>query len=494
MDLLTSRQPIEEFLDSGADRPTLGLVYGRRRIGKSTLLSEVARERGGFYWEATRGETAVHLARLGQALGAWHGTGSLALDDWSQALERLLALGRDGSVPVVLDEFGYLLEADRTLDSLVAHALGPASRSAATPGPATPAGGMREAGRARLILCGSALAMMRSLTTGEVPLRGRAGLELVMRPLDFRGARDTYLRSRDPDLALRVFSVIGGVIGYASDMVDHDLPAGPDDFHRWVARRILSPAATLHHEATTLLAEDPTLSAASPALHHSILGAIANGSVTAGSIANRLRRSVSNLAPALARLVAAGFVLRHEDPIRSQRPLYALADPFLQFHYAILEPHAGLLRDRDARQSWEATLARTFDSRVRGPVFEEVARTWARRFADPGTLGGPPGFIGPSSAFIDGREHQLDVVVAAGGGAETPSERQVLAIGEAKAGQVVGPDRLRHLERARAALGPRAAHGRLLLIAPRFTDELRAVTRARADVDLVDLERLYEGE
>jgi uncharacterized protein len=62
------------------------------------------------------------------------------------------------------------------------------------------------------------------------------------------------------------------------------------------------------------------LAGADPLLHHSILGAIATGSVTAGRIASRLGRQVSNLAAALGRLVDAGFVIRHEDPIRKQRP------------------------------------------------------------------------------------------------------------------------------------------------------------------------------
>ena len=77
---------------------------------------------------------------------------------------------------------------------------------------------------------------------------------------------------------------------------------------------MLSPAATLHHEAATLLAEDPALAGADPLLQQSILGAIATGSVTAGRIANRLGRQVSNLVPAPGPLVDAGFVLR--DPQR----------------------------------------------------------------------------------------------------------------------------------------------------------------------------------
>lgn len=61
-----------------------------------------------------------------------------------------------------------------------------------------------------MLLCGSAIAMMRSLTAGEAPLRGRSSLELVMQPDDFRFAA-TGLSGVDPDLAVRAFSVIGGV-------------------------------------------------------------------------------------------------------------------------------------------------------------------------------------------------------------------------------------------------------------------------------------------
>lgn len=482
MDQDAAREHVEAFLDSGVDRHTLGLIYGRRRIGKSTLLESLTADRRGFYWEATRGESAVHLARLGNALGEHLGVGRLSFDTWEEAISQLLRLGEKKQVPVVVDEFGYLLEADAGVDSVFAAALGPRGRR-------------RQGGRTRLILCGSAIALMRALTAGEAPLRGRAGLELVMQPFGYRAVARKLASEAPLELAARVWAVLGGVIGYYTDMVDHDLPASPADFDRWIAHRVLSPAATLHHEATTLLAEDPTLSAASPTLHHSILGAIANGSVTAGKIANRLRRSVSNLDPALKRLIAAGFVIRHEDPIRAQRPVYALADSFLQFHYAILEPHGSLLRDRDPRRLWNNRLSAVFDSRVRGPVFEEMTRAWVRRHAAPGTLGERADFVGPSSATIEGKDHELDVVVAsAEGPAVPPSERSVRAIGEAKAGEIVGTERLRALENARAALGTRAAQARLLLFAPGFTAGIRDEAAGRPDLELVDLERLYRGD
>lgn len=477
MDQIDARTALDTFLGSGVAHPTLGLLYGRRRIGKSTLVEALARERGGFYWEATRGEAGVHLARLGETLGAHLGVGRLAFTDWADALAQLLRLGGGGSVPVVLDELGCLVEADPTLPSVIAAALGPAARRG-------------QAGRARLVLCGSAMAVMQSLTAGEAPLRGRAGCEVVMQPFGFRAmAAQIGVTSRP--LAATLYAVIGGVIGYATDMVDRDLPKSLGDVDRWVAARVLSPAATLHHEATTLLAEDPTLAAASPALHHSLLGVIANGAVTAGTIANRLRRSVPGFDAALKRLIAAGFVVRHEDPLRERRPVYALADPFLQFHYAVIEPHGAVLRARPVHEVWRDRLAATFHARVRGPVFEEQARSWVRQHASPETTGGHFDQVGPSVLTIDGVAHELDMVTTAGG--DTPAQRDVLAIGEAKSGETMDLHVLRHLERCRAAIGTHAAHAKLLLFAPAFARDLTNEARRRSDIELIDLERLYGG-
>jgi uncharacterized protein len=482
MDQHTARTHLERFLNSGVTHPTLALLYGRRRIGKSTLLSQLAQAGGGFYWEATRGETAIQLGRLGEALGAHLGAGRLAFENWDEAILALLRLAKDHATPIVLDEFGYISEAEPRIDSVVAAALGPARRTSA-------------AGRARLILCGSAISLMKELTAGQAPLRGRAGTEIVMQPFGYRSAI-AHLGAKAPfGLGLRVYAVIGGVIGYYTDMVDHDVPKTLADFDRWIADRVLSPAATLHHEASTLLVEDPALLAHSATLHHSILGAIANGSVTAGRISSRLGRPVSNLDPALKRLIAAGFVIRHEDPIRSQRPTYALADPLLQFHYAVLEPHGHLIRDRDPKRAWSERLAAIFDSRVRGPVFEEIARTWVRQYAASHTLGGTPGHVGPSLVSWSGTQHEVDVVVtSADDVTKAPSDRAVIALGEAKAGETVGMTRLHALEAARAALGTRAAGARLLLFAPAFTTELRTFAAQRADVELVDPERLYCGD
>ncbi|MFH1765039.1 MAG: hypothetical protein ABIF09_12705, partial [Gemmatimonadota bacterium] len=178
----------------------------------------------------------------------------------------------------------------------------------------------------------------------------------------------------------------------------------------------------------------------------------------------------------------------------AQRPTYALADSFLQFHYAVLDPHGPILRERNPEKSWKDRLSSTFDSLVRGPVFEEQARSWVRRHADSSTLGGEPDHVGPTTVAVDGSERQVDVVVATSDhpGA-LPSERRVLALGEAKSGETMGKGRLRTLEEARGALGIRASGARLLLFAPAFAHDLKAEASGRDDLHLIDLDRLYHG-
>lgn len=321
-------------------------------------------------------------------------------------------------------------------------------------------------------------------------MRGRAGMEFVVQPDDYRTAAARLPGKIDYDVAVRTFAVIGGVVGYATEMVNFDLPRSRRDFDRWVVDRVLSPGATLHREAVTLLAEDPTVAGTGSMLHHSVLGVIANGSVTAGSIATGVGKSVTNIAPVLNRLIDAGFVIRHEDPLRTRRPLYALTDPFLQFHYAVLEPHSSLLRHRDSVAVWAERLQQVFDSMVRGPVFEEMCRVWVRRFADVGTVARID-HVGPSHAIIDGVEVELDVTIAVDG--DTPAERTVVAIGEAKAGEKLTIGHLKRLESARFALGSRASDAKLLLFGARFDPALTTAAKGRSDVELIDLERLYTG-
>jgi len=381
----------------------------------------------------------------------------------------------------VLDEFPYLLEHSPSLDSLLQRALGPGARRSSPH-------------RARLLLCGSAMTLMGNLLGGTAPLRGRAGLDLRVSPFHFRVARELH-RIEDLATALRTFAVIGGVGAYAREMVDGDLPSGASDFHRWVCRRVLSPSAPLFHEVGLLLAEDPSTSKARKInLYHATLAGIATGHHAHSKLAGYVKIPGASLAPIVDALVSSEFVEKIQDPIRDNRPTYYPSDPLIRFHYAILRRNQSRLtrHDADTRALWRQILP-TFESQVLGPSFEGMARYWTAHFAVSETLGALPDQVGPTTVVLgDGTHRQIDVLAVRGQPAD-PEDRDVLALGEAKAGEVLGRSHLARLEEARTALGPRARDARLLLFGTRFSPGLMGVAARRPDLEIIDLERLYHG-
>jgi AAA+ ATPase superfamily predicted ATPase len=457
---------------------TLGVVTGRRRQGKTFLLYALAQATGGFYFGATEAVRNESLRRLGESLGQFsQAPGPVQLPDWEGAVDGLLSLGRDQPRVVVIDEFPYLARASHELPSVIQHAFTPGRRE-------------RQRSRARLLLCGSAVSFMSGLLSGSAPLRGRAGLELPLRPLDYRAAAE-FWELDSPRLAAQVYAIVGGTPAYRREYVQDDSPRGPEDFDDWVVRSVLNPALPLFREARYLLAEDPDLR--EPALYHSVLSAVADGNATRGGIANYLGRKATDVGHPLAVLEDAGLLAREPDLLRSGRSVYRITEPLITFYQAVMRPAWTQLEQRRGREVWQRSRQR-FDSAVAGPRFEDLVRDWANRFAAPDSLGGIPGQVGRGVLTDPATRsaYELDVLVLG------EASGTVLAIGEAKWGRRLGVDQLRRLERARELLAARPAldggAARLLLASGSgFSPDLRAAASGRADVLLVDLERLYRG-
>lgn len=462
---------------------TLGIVSGRRRQGKSFLLQCLCEATGGFYYEAIEATEADSLRHLGQRLAAHVGApGRIAFDGWPAAVDALLELGRrDEPVVVVLDEFPYLAHASPSLPSIIQGAL--AHR-----------GERRSASRARLILCGSALSFMGRLLAGDAPLRGRAGLDLVVPTLDYRLAARFWGLEKDPALAMRVHAVVGGTPAYRRQFVADDVPAGPEDFDAWVMRTALDPAVPLFREGRYLLSEEPDLR--DKALYHSTLAAVAEGKTTRGKIAAALQRSSQDMGHPLTVLEDAGFLERREDAFRARRPTYHLVEPIIRFYHAISRPSwAQLERPGRADAVWRRAQP-TFESRLLGPDFEQICRHWALRFAAPETIGALVTDVGAGVVYDKSARARLEVDVVAYARGEDEGRRVVL-LGEAKWGRRLDVTDLARLRRARTLLADSglldpAACRLALFSGAGFSDDLRA--EAGGDVLLVDLQRLYNGE
>lgn len=474
---------LTDFVMSNRSGATLGLVYGRRRQGKTYLLQALTEVAGGLYFAALRQSSDQNLARLADAYrGVTGGRARVTFGSWTEAIEALLALGQDmaGPIPVVLDEFPYLVAAAPELPSVVQALLSPRG-DAATGWPT------------RLVLCGSALSTMRGLLSGTAPLRGRASLELVVRPFDYRAAAHYWGADGDPELAFRLHALVGGTPAYL-DMCGGAGPASSGELDVWVARVLLNPASAMFREGNVLLSEEEGI--VDTSLYFSVLAAISQGRCRRSEIAASIGRPQTSIAHPLAVLTETGLVASQVDALRQKRSVFHIAEPVLRLHQLAVAPHEARLARHRGQEVWES-LADTVRSKIYGPHFETIARAWCSDWASSGTLGGVPSMVAATEVAC--REHrsthEVDVVVRE---ANPGVADRIVALGEAKwHSRPVDVAELRRLEHLRDLLGTAGTTvgTRLLLFSRKgFTADVEREASARGDVELVDLARLYSGD
>jgi AAA+ ATPase superfamily predicted ATPase len=468
---------LAQFVTSPHPGASLGLVYGRRRQGKTFLLEALTETTRGFYFAALRQSAAQNLVRVADAYRQHvRSRAPISFTSWEDALTALLALGENSAEPVVVvvDEFPYLLETSPEIPSILQDLLKPRGEAA-------------RSWRTRLILCGSALSTMRSLLSGTAPLRGRASLELTIHPFTYRDAATFWGLAGDPDTAFRLHALLGGTPAYKL-MSGGQPPLPGEPLDSWVAQHLLSQSSAMFREGNVLLAEDDRISDAAPYL--AVLAAISGGATRRSQIAAAIGRPATAIAHLLTALVEAQLIRVVDDALRQKRATYVIDEPVLRLHELVIAPNDARLARHQGPRVWQQAEA-TVSSRIYGPHFEDLGRTWCAEHASGTTLGGAPDKVGPTevSCKEHGSNHEIDVVVQT----RTKTGLAASALGEAKwRTSAVDTDVLRRLEHKRALLGASAA--RLLLFSRNgFTVQLQAEAAARDDVELVDLDRLYHG-
>jgi AAA+ ATPase superfamily predicted ATPase len=476
----TEWRELTEFAASASPGATLGLVYGRRRQGKTLMLELLARQSGGFIFAATLQSETQNLADVGAAYAAYLGLSSpVFFAGWLQALDALLRLGESAPVAVIIDEFPYLVSSSPGLPSYLQRAL-------------SPLGYAKERTRTRLILCGSALTTMSQLMGGGAPLRGRAVMELVVRPFGFREAARFWRIEHDPEVAFRVHALVGGTPAY----LEMCAGAGPEELahvNEWVVRRLLNPASAMFREGNLLLREEASI--ADPTSYAAVLTAISVGNYRRSQIGAALGRPSSAIGHLLSGLADIGLIEQVDDALRDKRTVFRVAEPVVRLHQLIISRREPELVAGRGHRVWESS-EDTVAGKIYGPHFEDLARRWCLQHASEATMGGAASKVRPTQVGCPEhrRGHELDVVATE---AVSFSNDRIIAIGEAKStADLVGTRQLERLEHVGSLL-PAALteHPLKLLIFSRsgFTPDLMRIAESRGDVELIDLHRLYRS-
>lgn len=462
---------LEELHASG--RAELFVLYGRRRVGKTELLRAFCRGRRHLFFVADQTPDREQLAAFSRrlwALGQGEPEEDFTFPSWEAAFRFLAGLARDERLVVVLDEFPYLVEANRALPSILQKVWEE----------------VLQASRVMLVLCGSFVGFMeREVLAHRSPLYGRRTGQYLLEPLGVADAA-AFFPGRDAVWQIETCAVLGGVPAYLSQF------RGVDDLMDGIASRILRKGTFLYDEPRFLVMQELR----EPANYFSLLRAVAGGKTRLNEIARASALPDRGAASRYLDTLRELGILEHAVPVtedvphKSRKGVYRLRDPFFRFWFRFVHPYRSELEEGEAEAMLRQRVAPRFPEFV-GPVFEEVARQHVRALGRRDGLPFRPARVG---AWWDAGE-EIDVVAV-------DEEGTALLAGECKWWQgPVGEDLLGELkQRVAVLLGRTAGRWRqpprvfyALFSRAGFTPELRAAA-AREGVLLGDVATLLTGD
>lgn len=299
----------------------LAVVYGRRRIGKTTLIQEFCKDKKTVFYVASQASDEENFHLLVKAyfetIFPEIPTPSFSgYDDFFRFISKHL----QERLIIVIDEYPYLAESNPAISSILQKYIDMSWRNS----------------KLMLILSGSSMSFMENQVLGhKSPLYGRRTLQFKLEPFELADIMEYGWNYSNEDLTV-LYAITGGIAEYLSH-IDPSLSLKENIINMYLKKN-----ARMFEEPNNLLQQELR----DPSSYNTVLEAIANGRSSMNDIALFAGIQSAKAVYYINNLLTLG-IIKKEKPygadISERKSVYSMADGAFTFWYRFVKPNISLI-------------------------------------------------------------------------------------------------------------------------------------------------------
>lgn len=330
------------------------IIYGRRRVGKTTLINEFCKDKPTIFFSALNTTEIENLESLSKAIMNYERPDMDAFPEFKTydvALDELTALSMHERIVFVIDKYPYLAKAKPSISAMLQHIIDHKWNNS----------------KMFLILCGSSMSFMENQVLGqESPLYGRRTGQFKIAPLDYKESAVFHPDLSTEDNAL-IYGITGGVPHYINKL------GVKESVDEALLDNFFDRSSYLYEEPANLLKQELR----EPAIYNAIITAIAQGASRINDIALKTGQENSVVSKYLGTLIDLGIV-KKETPVTEKigkKTIYELADNFFRFWYRFVPANMSAIDSGRIQKSYANSIKKNLLDYM-GLTFEHMCRDY----------------------------------------------------------------------------------------------------------------------
>jgi len=337
----------------------MAVVYGRRRVGKTTLLSEFVKDKPAVFFAAPEANEHLNLTLFSNKVYSFFGLPKTTgvFRNWHDAFSFVAEKAKEQRFILVIDEFPYLVSSNKSIKSILQNIIDHELKDT----------------NLFLILCGSQISFMeKQVLGGKSPLFGRRTAQFRIEGFDYYDAAK-MLPGVSNEEKIRYYACVGGTPHYLSQ-IDLNL-----SFEENLIDLYFDPRAYLYGEPTMLLQQELR----EPAMYNSVISAVATGASRMNDISTKIAEETAKSGKYVKTLLDLRILRKEvpfgENPKSSRKTIYHISDHCFRFWYKYVFMHNDGIETGAGRIIAESMVFPELSSFIGKPAFEDVCRQYIIR-------------------------------------------------------------------------------------------------------------------